>query len=232
MRKMAYLNLVAIVALILGAGGGVAIAQPTAISACGPIGASGSYQLVTNLSAAGDCLVLTGSANANTVIDLDGFTITGNDSGAGITNDNVVEGLVVRNGTIKGFDSGINVFGNTITVERMHLLRNVSFGVTGVENIQIKDSIVNGNGVGASVAEGAVVIGSTFSFNTSDGLVVNAVGVSPGSVISNNTAIRNGGAGLRITCPGNVLGNTMTGNAGGNLILVGAGCNSEHNVAP
>lgn len=200
--KKKWFSAVAVVGVLsLGAGAGVATAQPTPISACGTIAASGSYKLTTNLSAAGDCLVLTGSANANTTIDLDGFTMTGDGTGAGISNDSVIEGLTVRNGTIKGFDRGIGVFGNTITVDRMMLIRNVSFGLTGVENVQIKDSVANGNGVGASVGEGAVVIGSTFSFNTSDGLQVFAVGVAPGSLITNNTAIRNGGAGLRVTCP-------------------------------
>ena len=220
------------VALILAAGGGAAVAQPIPLAACGPISASGSYKLVNNLSASGDCLVLSGPANANSAIDLDGFTMTGDGTGRGIGNDSVVEGLTVRNGTIKGFDSGIGVFGNNITVERMVLIRNVSFGLTGIEDTIVKDTIVTGNGLGASVAEGSVVTGSTFSFNTFDGLVVTAASINPGSMISNNTAINNGGAGFRVTCPGNILGNTATGNGGGNLILAGAGCNSEHNVAP
>jgi hypothetical protein len=218
------------VTLSLAAGAGVATAQPTLVSTCGPISASGSYKLANNLSAAGDCLVLTGAANTNTTIDLDGFTITGNGTGAGVSNDDVVEGLTVRNGTIKGFERGIGVFGNNITVDRMSLLRNSAFGLTGVENVLIKDSLLNGNGVAAAIGEGAVVTGSTFSFNTSDGLQVNAAGVSPGSTISNNIAIRNGGAGYRVTCPGLILGNTANGNAGGNFVLVGAGCTSAHTV--
>src|SRR5262249_30263327 len=162
--------------------------------------------------------------------DLGGFTITGNGTGSGISNTNVVEGLTVLNGTIKSFARGINIFGNTIIVERMILIRNSAFGLTGVENVHIKDSYADGNGVGAAVAEGALVTGSSFSFNASDGLRVTAVGVSPGSTISNNIAIRNGGAGLRIKCPALILGNTANGNAGGNVVRVGDGCVLAHNA--
>lgn len=219
-------------ALLVGAAGGVTLAQPMPISACGSVSASGSYQLTANLSASGDCLVLTGAANVDTVIDLGGFTISGNGSGSGIRNDSIVEGLTIRNGTIRGFDTGISIYGNTILVERMSVRRNTTYGFSAAENVRIKDSFFEGNGVGAEVGEGAVVIGSLFSFNTSDGLQVSALGLGPGSLIANNTAIRNGGVGMRVACPGNIQGNTLNANTGGNLVVSGAGCLSEHNVAP
>jgi hypothetical protein len=220
--------------VVLGLGLGVgAHAAPALITTCGTITTSGSYKLANNLAAAGNCLILDAS---NVTIDLDGFTISGDGTtGSGITTFGVVEGLSVRNGTIRLFDSGINVFGNNMLIERMTLLRNVSHGLRAVEDILLKDSIVSGNGVGVEVGEGAVVTGNVMSFNTSDGLRTAVAGASPGGTFVGNTLLRNGGAGLRVECPSAIIGNTANGNAGGNVVRVGHGCSPigpSHNVAP
>ena len=94
------------------------------------------------------------------------------------------------------------------------------------------ESIVTGNtstrntGDGIVVGRGSTVIGNTVNLNGANGLVA-----SDGSTIVNNTVRNNTGIGLAVTCPSNILGNTATSN-GANLVPVGAGCNSEHNLVP
>jgi hypothetical protein len=165
----------------------------------------------------------------NVTIDLDGFTIRSDapssSKAAGIRGAGVIEGLTVRNGTIRGFGIGLNLFGNTMLIERMQLIRNVGPGLVAVENVRVKDCIFAGNGVGADVGEGSVLIGNEFNFNTSDGLRA-----GEGSTIVHNSARRNGGVGLQVTCPSNIVENTATGNTGGNLVTLGAGCSINHNI--
>ncbi len=212
----------------------VATAAPTNITACATITASGSFKLANNISSVGfegpapDCLVIA-SGVTNVTIDLDGFTIdcvldcSGFNSGIRVGN--VIEGLTVRNGTIKGFATGLSLFGNTMLIERMQIIRNRDRGLVAVESVRVIDSIFAGNGVGADVGEGSVLIGNEFNFNTSDGLRA-----GQGSTIINNSARRNGGIGLSVTCPSTVVGNTATSNTGGDLVPNGAGCRVDHNV--
>src|SRR3990170_1310332 len=88
-------------ALALGVYVTKATAQPTSLSACGNVG-TGSYVLTQNLSTTGDCLTLTGN---DITIDLNGFTIDGDDSGfdRGIVDGGARQNIVIRNGTIRDF---------------------------------------------------------------------------------------------------------------------------------
>ena len=213
-------------AFSLGAYMAEAAAQ-TPVAACGTIPDSGFYYLTNNLTAAGDCLVVAAGV-ANVTIDLNNFTILGDGTGSGIRGDGVFEGLIVRNGTIKNFNVGLNLFGNTMLIERVTLIRNTGTGLLAVENVILKDSLITGNDVGLDVGEGSVLIGNIVSFNASDGMRVSGAG----STITNNSFRRNGARGLVVSCPSNVIGNTATGNPGGNLVLLGGGCNNNNNVAP
>src|SRR5258705_1782349 len=57
-------------------------AAPTAVNACQALSAPGNYVVTKNLTASGDCLVLTVS---NIAIDLQGHKIVGSGSGGGVT---------------------------------------------------------------------------------------------------------------------------------------------------
>jgi hypothetical protein len=108
-------------------------AAPTPINACGTISTPGNFVLTKNLTASGDCLTLT-SSNIN--IDLKKFTISGNGSGSGITGNNL-QNIVIDDGKIKGFATGINL--------------TLSSGDVGDDTIQ--DMIVTNNtGVGILIA--------------------------------------------------------------------------------
>jgi hypothetical protein len=115
-------------AIILVPGRGV-LAQPTPITACQLITASGSYVLTKDLTTAGDCLVL---AHDFITIDLAGFSITGNGTGGGIVAAHGLNeiGLAVRNGSVFRFDTGVD-FQNASgpIVEGLRIYLNKSDGV-------------------------------------------------------------------------------------------------------
>jgi hypothetical protein len=216
------------------------------ITACGNIAAPGSYRLANNLTAAGDCLIINGGV-PNVTIDLNGHTISGDGTnGSGISGV-LIEGLTLRNGTIKGFDRGVNIFGNTILIDHMTIIRNVAFGVVTIEDTIVKDSILAGNGAGLWLGAGGLASGNVVNFNTGTGIQVGEGALVTGnnvsfngleginaqgqSTISNNIVRRNTGVGIRAVCPSNIMGNTSSGNPGGNLVTSGAGCGKLHNVA-
>jgi Right handed beta helix region len=92
--------------LLIGGLCGRANAQ-TAVSACGSLSAPGNYFLTGNLSATGDCLVI---AADNVAIDMKGKTITGNGTGAGITDAaSTHDFAIIANGKIRNFNTGIDL---------------------------------------------------------------------------------------------------------------------------
>ena len=209
----------------------IASGQQTPISSCGPITASGSYQLVNNLTTSGDCLVVAAGATANITIDLNGFTILGDGTGSGIRGDNVFEGFTIRNGTVKNFNVGLSMFGNTGLVEKVQLIRNTGTALFSVENVILKDSVIVGNQKGVDLGRGSKLIDNIVSDNTGDGIVVLGAPTLPGGgTLVNNTATNNGGVGITVDCPSTLLGNTATGNAGGNLVTNGSGCVNGHGL--
>lgn len=176
------------------------------ITACGNITIRGSYVLANNLSAAGNCLVI---QTSRVTVDLSGFSITGNGTGAGITDGGVQSSrIVIRNGTILRFASGIELGHSPITtIERLTVTdntagihtsyyaavrdcsvsRNVDHAiVVGVGSI-VSDNLVSNNGTGTS---GANIVVSTSSGNgiaTSDSCLIggnNASGNTHGLGIS------------------------------------------------
>src|ERR1700731_2816573 len=78
---------------------------PTPINACATISTPGNFVLTKNLTASGDCLTLT-SSKIN--IDLNGHSISGDGTGNGIVGNNLTN-IVINDGTIKHFDTGIKL---------------------------------------------------------------------------------------------------------------------------
>src|SRR5262245_42580538 len=81
-------------------------AQPTELTNCGTISASGTYRLANDLTpTTGNCL----SVEADFVtIYLNGYTLTGNGSNSGVVCSGF-QGLVIRIGTVTNFATGINI---------------------------------------------------------------------------------------------------------------------------
>ncbi|HKD55282.1 MAG TPA: hypothetical protein VKB72_13785 [Steroidobacteraceae bacterium] len=224
------------------------------ISRCQTIDQPGSYIVVTNLKATGDCLVITAD---NVTVDLNGFTLTGNGSGTGIKGPpQPLQGGVaafsttVRNGQITHFARATDLTGTLgATVEGVHAVSNGDGIVLAVGTVKgcfalfntgkgislfdglVSGNIVVGNGTGVTVTEAAVVTGNEVSGNTTG---IDAIGL--GSGLSHNVVDGNKEVGLQVQCPANLSNNTALGNGPEkfptNLVLIGKKCLSSDNLAP
>lgn len=215
---------------------------PIAISRCRAIDQPGSYRLVDNLRATGNCLSI--SAEAVT-IDLGGFAITGSGTGTAIVGKPAKAGTippartVVRNGDISNFALATNVSG---TVENLRVTANtrgIFVGVGIVRNnivqfnnaagIRIADGVVAGNllvanGTGIVVEEAGVVTGNQAAGNK---IGIDVKGT--GSTLIGNIADGNSEIGMRVGCPSNLTDNTAIGNPR-NLVPIGKTCRNDGNV--
>jgi hypothetical protein len=214
---------------------------PIEIGRCQTIGEPGSYKLVNNLQAHGDCLVIRAEP---VTIDLGGFALTGDGTGTGIKSVTVQTGIprvrtVVSNGDISNFGLAINLSG---IVEGLRVISNgkgifdpvgtvtgntVQFNRSG--GIDVADGLVSGNlvignGTGIIVAEAAVITHNEVSGNQTG---VNLTGT--GNTVIGNVVDGNSGVGMRVGCPSNLSQNTVVGN-GTNLVLKGTGCRNVDNV--
>jgi hypothetical protein len=222
---------------------------PLLIKTCQTIAASGSYVVDNNLTANGDCLVL---AADDVTIDLNGFTIAGQGTGAGVkTNGAVRTNIAIHGGTIRHFESGIALAGDgvSVTIENMRILDNSNVGGGGNDQTTIRNSVFSGNGVGlvagsrslvvnntadynydgVSVGTGSTILGNTSSANQRDGFQLHGA-----STISGNTAQANKRYGFMVECRSNLIGNTAVLNTVQNLRLdTGAGaCQLVNNLFP
>lgn len=201
-------------------------AAPTPISACGAISSPGSYVLTNNLTASGDCLRIRAD---DVTLDMDGFTMFGDGSGNAITVD--ATRFTVRNGSMIKFGVGIGLLSYSLldvpgnVIERVRISNMAGWGVGG-GSATVRDSVFTGNGNTAmGLNEGSLVTGNRVVGNKA------GIAVAQGSVVSGNVVHSNGNSGIVANCPSLVLGNTATGSTF-NLTLFGAGCTSDHNVAP
>jgi parallel beta-helix repeat protein len=159
------------------------------------IGTSGSYRLTGNLTVPGnkDGIAITAS---NVTIDLNGFSISGPGvgSGNGISSGVSSANITVENGTVTGFQRGIEFSGNNDIVKSVHADSNSSAGILTANN--------------------AVIEGCTANSNSDDGIIC-----GKDCAISGNTANNNGITGISVAGPGaaglilhnNISGNTSDG---------------------
>jgi hypothetical protein len=199
MRTSNRLTLMLLVSLGFAAYSTTATAAPVKISACQKISQSGSFMLVKNLTATGDCIVLTADF---ITIDLSGFTITGNGKGVGIsTVEDSRRGISVSNGNITGFYDGVEMRNaRDVTLDRVRVTDNahhgIRIGLSGTpgmtSNVIIKNCVVIKNGsndivttrsvvseniIGKMTAANSTTIGNYIDYLDADhGLVVSNVG--------------------------------------------------------
>lgn len=190
----------------------------TVVSTCQTISSSGAYILTNDLTAAGDCLVVT----VNDVdIDLAGFTITGNGTGNGVVDDgeasvNIQTGISVRNGTIQNFENGINLSTSIRTVvRRMRLVSNTGaspwgYGLTTQAQAFVENSTFTNNTAGLFVGQSSVVTGNTVTGSSSS----NGLTIVDCSVVTNNTA-RGNGNGFVVGAGSTIMNNTARNNTVG-----------------
>jgi parallel beta-helix repeat protein len=237
-------------ALALALVGRAEAASP--IGACGSLGA-GSYILTANLTATGDCLVVTAHF---VTINLGGFTISGNGTGRGIWDGLDIAGtrlgVAIRGpGTIQNFATGIDLRQTTgAVVTGVRVSRNAGRGMDIGQGSLVRGNVADRNGPegtqpgGIAVARNSLVAGNTASENLGFGILVSGasagnslvtgntashnsstgLAVAAQSAISNNTASSNFYDGLSVACPSNVVANTAADNVGLNLSTFGIGC--------
>ena len=191
-------------------GGGVYVDDATAgvvpISTCMEINTSDSYELTQNLVHNGTtppdgCLVV----NVNNVtIDLKGFTISGQNEDSGIFSG--ANQLVVRNGTVRRFDFGVNTGGSNGRVEGITAVTNEGDGIRAGNDSIVTNSIGSGNSGQGIVCVQCIVSNNVANFNNGDGFELGF------SNIFNNTAVGNQGDGFQVDCPSILVGNFAFGN--------------------
>jgi len=213
---------------------------------------AGSYRLSGNL-------VVSGGANAiniavgNVTLDLNGFTISGPGSSAISGGATPITAVSIRNGTISGLSSGVNLGNCTGCSVQQMIIENGPNGINVGPGAMVRSNLITGltrgfvlgNGIVAGVYStivGNTVTASTFGIQAASNSTVSgntvsnsySVAINAGtySTVSGNTAT-NSNTGILVNCPANLLGNTALANAFGNISYnSGSGCNSVNNLAP
>ncbi|HEY9158858.1 right-handed parallel beta-helix repeat-containing protein [Candidatus Binatus sp.] len=218
----------------------------TAISTCGPLSSAGNYYLTSNLTATGDCLVI---AAANVAIDMKGKTITGNGSGAAIT-DNSIEYnyAIIANGKIRNFDNGIDLAdsGEAI-ISNVDSSNNTGDGIyiDGCCNTLNSVKANNNGGTGIFIdSDDSSLTKIQANSNGNDGIyLASGDNTLVGSTVSNNTGIgvemldccnfvisskvqKNSGDGIELASDDNgVIKTTSAGNGGDGMDFPTSGDN-------
>ena len=155
---------------------------------------SGSYYLAANLAGTPGQNGIIVQADSVT-IDLNGFALVGGaSSGKGVSVPSAVQGLRIRNGSVRGWGGDGIGAGNCInaSVENVLVTGNGNSGISIGSNAHVNDCLAVGNG-----ADG-ILVGSS-------------------SLLLNNSSLSNGISGIHATGVGNriegnnLIGNTSTG---------------------
>lgn len=226
---------------------GLACAAPTPITTCGNITAVGSYQLANSLSAAGNCLVL---KTGQVTIDLNGFDIGGNGTGAAITDGGAqLARIVVRNGAIAVFQTGINLMhsqivtvedvmvtnsgtaiqaGDYVTVKNSYAGVNSANGIILGNNCKVIGTRANQNSGGAAISAGnnCTIKGNDVSYNQA----YYAVAAAVNALITRNNVSSNGQVGIEVQDSSTVTDNVASYN-GVDGILAGYNSTIKGNTA-
>jgi parallel beta-helix repeat protein len=227
---------------------GAVAREPTVITACQTISQPGRYVLANSILTAsgGPCLTITASG---VTIDLDGFFVGA--FGNAITvplGGPPVQGTTIKNGSASSRNGAAVVLGDGSKVTGLHVSSghigtgirangivrgNVVTDVFGpgiAASGTVTDNYVNGvlpypgsPGSGVGISARGTVRGNTATNNEV------GIEVSAGSEVIDNTAADNTKIGIQAECPSNLIDNTAVNN-GMNLVLIGQGCNSKHNV--
>ena len=208
------ISLIAVV-LTIGLIGDSALAGgPKKINRCMTITKSGSYIVNKNLQATantgGNCIII---KTDFVTLDLNGFTLTGlgNDTGYGVSDFGYIvrQGIVVRNGKVTKFSTGIRLYGCMAAV---------------IENISAVDNDQNGIETGLfNIVRGSTAVGNK----------LNGIFIGSGSLATGNTAAQNE-IGMYFDCPCNVIGNTAFNNTSSNYDFDNAdgNCLFSNNLFP
>ncbi len=219
--------LAVMLALVLGAYVSEATAQPTELNVCGDITTGGSYVLKQNITTTVTCFTL--KAN-NITIDLNGFTITGDDdlNDRGIWDGGTPrENIVIRNGTIRDFNQGISIGDSDgCKVEGITAFSNGAGIIVG-DHCHVSHNIAINNRNAGILTGTYSTVSYNISNNNNSGIVLNLTNV--GSNIIYNTTNGNVNWGINVICPSNLIGNIAQNN-GTNLFQQLGSCKRYNNL--
>jgi hypothetical protein len=183
-------------------------------AACGQV-VSGVVNLNANLNCSGDGIIVGGP---NTVINMNGFSITGpgqDSSKVGIMVPNVDNVVVNGPGTLSNFQAGVLLTGANGFKINSAILSNNQIGtfMTGAENAQVQQNIIQGNSIGvashsstgaaidSNLMNGNLLAGITFVNTQQSRIEMNNVvgsqngvfldGQSAGNALSANNVLEN-----------------------------------------
>jgi hypothetical protein len=189
----------------------VQAASPTPISSCPyNIATAGSYAVTNDLKATGTCITISVSLD-NVAIDLQGHSITGVGAGYGIVCPNLTgfpcNHILVANGTIVGFATGIFLFGNYNTVANMTVQGSTGSSPSAPGNGN--GVILTGDAVPNTLNTLNVVVNTTSVGNAGDGIYVDAV-----SYVADSVANNNGKSGIEAPASSAIINSQTNGNSG------------------
>ena len=189
--------------------------EPSTNAACGQV-VSGVVNLTANLNcSSGDGIIVGGP---NTVINMNGFSITGpgqDSSKVGIMVPNVDNVVVNGPGSISNFQAGVLLTGATGFAINSVILSNNQIGtfMTGAENAQVQQNIIQGNSIGvashsstgaaidSNLMNGNLLAGITFVNSQQSSIAMNNVvgsqngvfldGQSDGNAVNANNVLEN-----------------------------------------
>jgi hypothetical protein len=210
-RTLLWLGGIPLCALVFAAVPSRASAQ-TVLTACGTISSPGNYVLKNNLTASGDCFVISAD---NVAINMNGHTITGDGTGNGITDNDVRHNyLVVSNGKIRNFNMGINLLDSGLaTFNKLQVTNNTSGGIYVSECCNTFNSIKANNNGGVGLENDgccSVLTSVQVNGNAGDGMELFNCCYSVNKATMNN----NGGVGINASgCCSAISASTATGNS-------------------
>ena len=178
--------------------------DPSTNAACGQV-VSGVVNLTANLNCSGDGIIVGGP---NTVINMNGFSITGpgqDSSKVGIMVPNVDNVVVNGPGSISNFQAGVLLTGATGFAINSVILSNNQIGtfMTGAENAQVQQNIIQGNSIGvashsstgaaidSNLMNGNLLAGITFVNSQQSNIAMNNVVGSQNGVFLDGQSIQN-----------------------------------------
>jgi len=208
-------GLVAVALTLMTVGRATAADGIQSIGSCQTIDKPGSYALAKNLTAHGNCLVITASF---VTVDLGGYTISGDGTGVGITNggggfNTQGEGpfeITIRNGTVTAFENGVHLDGRGHVVEAIRAVNNAAIGV----HLVSASTRVPGDGVlRNNVASRNGLVGLRAIQNGVPGGGWSVIGN-----VANSNGVGASGAGIIVSCPSTLLNNVATGNGAADIV--------------
>ncbi len=211
--------------------------EPKKITKCRTINKAGSYIVSRNLTAKGNCIVIEAD---DVIIDLDGFVLFGDGTGAGVTDNEVYHrSITVRDGTVTGFENGIDLFASSASIASVRAIKNQNdgirtgsfgrgvissltfdnyegFGIRTRRRNYIFDNITGGFGSGILVTgSGSGVVSNHVSSHTGSGIIGRFMLVRVNEIlVRGNNVSSNEGDGISVGSGSEVNGNVARANGG------------------